>query len=408
MRRLLGMAVCLLALAPELSAQTIQGLAVARGSNDPISSGIIILFDDQGNEAARTRLAQGGRFTVTAPAAGRYRLRLDAIGYRTTITPLFDLAENGTLAVTLEVRTQTAVTLDTVDVAGGLVSLRMAEFDRRRRAGFGSFMTREEFEPFLPARITDVMRRMRGFSIVPNPRYMQGGDTRRYLVFNSRVGVGGSCPPLIFVDGMPVGTAATFDFDGFLTIGDLEAIELYNGPANVPVGFHLSGAHCGVIAMWTRVARPAAGPASSNHLDLGWQVGARLTAGGAGHSRIGAQAVIGLADVVELSAMVNTFLARPTGGASISGRQTLGALRVRPLGARSGWYLGTGFTSIELTETSPGSLSQVGHESHHVMLSGLTVPLGRLRPFVEVQVLSPLSPSRSQVHLFTGLGLRLH
>lgn len=140
MRRGLCIAAYLLALTRGLQAQSVQGQVVERGSNDPIASGVIILFDEPGNEVARAQIAQG-RFSISAPAAGRYRLRFDAIGYRTTFTPPFDLGQGGTLAVTLQVRPQTPIALDTVDVAGELVPVRMLDFYERRRAGFGWFMT---------------------------------------------------------------------------------------------------------------------------------------------------------------------------------------------------------------------------------------------------------------------------
>jgi len=380
---------------------------VERGTNNIVASGTIILFDEPGNEVARTQVLRG-HFIVTAPTTGRHRLRFDGIGYRTTYTPLFDLGASTRLAVTVQVRLQTPVALDTVDVAGAPVPARLAEFYQRRRAGFGSSMAREEFEPFSPARVSDVTRRMRGFTIVPNPQYLRRGDTRRYLFFNSRLGAGVNCPPLLFVDGVPVGTAATFDFDGSLPIEQLDALEMYNGSANIPIRFHLAGADCGVIAMWTRDASPRTGQASSSHLDLGWQVGGRLTTGGVEYGRIGVQAGVGVADIVEAYLMLNTVLRRPTGGTSGSGGQILGALRVRPLGARSLWYLGTGVTRLGVTVTPPGDFSAPVRETHHVMLTGLTFPRGVFRPFVEIQLLSPLAPSRAQTHFFSGVRLRLH
>lgn len=408
MRRLWYLAVGCWMLARGLDAQTIQGDVVERGSNRALASGVVILFDEPGNEVARTQLAQG-RFTLTAPAAGRYRLRFDGIGYRTTFTSLFDLGADATLAVTLQVRPQTPFALDTVDVAGEPVPIRMVDFYERRRAGFGSFMTRTEWEPYVPDRVTDVMRRMMGFSIVPNPRYMQGGDSRQYLVINNRVGdyLGQRCPPLVFVDGMFMGSSAGFDFDNLLAIEHLEGIELYNGPGNMPAEFNRSGAACGVISVWT-LATSSTTVALSNHLDLGWQVGARFTKEGVQNGRIGAQAVVALKGIIELYPAMNMILSSATGSTEIAGWQMLGAVRVRPFGARTPWFLGTGLTAITVRETFLGNVRTSVDEQYHVVMTGLTLPLGLVRPFLEVQLLGPLTPSRSEVHIYTGFGFRIY
>jgi hypothetical protein len=400
------MAICLVALPPVLRAQSIQGLAVTRGTNNPINSGVIILFDDQGSEAARATLARG-RFSVTAPAAGRYRLRLDAIGFRTTITPFFDLVAGGTLAVTLEVRQQGPITLDTVDVAGEAVPARMLDFYQRRAAGFGEFMIRDEWERFYPTRITDVMRRMQGFSVTPNPQFSVGGDFREYLILNYRLGeLARMCPPLVFLDGTFASNAATFDFDGLLAVDHLEGIEMYNGPGSMPPEFNRQGANCGVISVWTAASTGRSGPALSNHLDFGAQVGARVTGGGAEEGRVGVQAVIALGRIIELYPMANVLFGGPGDSRTLIGWQVFGAVRVRPFGARTPWYLGTGLTAIEIND--PLGFQESVERQYHVLLTGMTLAVGNLRPFLEVQVLGPLTRNGSEVHLFTGLGFRVY
>lgn len=253
------------------------------------------------------------------------------------------------------------------------------------------------------------MRRMMGFSIVPNPRYLLRGDTRQYLVINNRVGdyLGQRCPPLVFVDGTFAGSSETLDFDDLLAIEHLEGIELYNGPGGMPPEFNRSGANCGVISVWT-LASTSTTVALSNHLDLGGQVGTRLTADGAVDGRLGAQAVLSLVGVVELYPMLNVFLSSAAGGTSIVGWQMLGAIRVRPFGRRTPWYLGTGLTAITFEKVFLGDVRAPVDTQYHLLLTGLTLPLGTFRPFLELQVLRPFAPSRSEVHVFTGLGFRVY
>jgi hypothetical protein len=85
------------------------------------------------------------------------------------------------------------------------------------------------------------------------------------------------------------------------------------------------------------------------------------------------------------------------------------SLRARPLGATSPWYLGGGFTTIDVRAASGGDpLTRSGDTREHtVLLTGIGIPLRWARPLIEVQVLDPAHPDQAQVHLYTGLAVRL-
>jgi len=135
-----------------------------------------------------------------------------------------------------------------------LRQLRLRQFYTRREHGSGSFVTKDEFEQWHPLYTTDILRRVRGVRVVPNPNY-GSRDSRRFIVESSRSAEriqGGTCPPLYFLDGVLIGNARNSDIDVVLSTNNIEAIEAYSGPSQMPATFNMPGSRCGVIAFWTR------------------------------------------------------------------------------------------------------------------------------------------------------------
>ena len=59
------------------------------------------------------------------------------------------------------------------------------------------------------------------------------------------------CEPAVFIDGVRIrGGAATID--ELVSPLDIAGIEIYRGPADVPVEFGGPGTNCGAIVIWTR------------------------------------------------------------------------------------------------------------------------------------------------------------
>ena len=111
----------------------------------------------------------------------------------------------------------------------------------------------DEFASWNPRMATDVLRRMRGIRLRPNPEYLFRGDGRKYLIETSRSAgrVQRNCPVLFFLNGVFHGDSDQ-DVDILFTIQDTEAIEVYSGASDLPPVFNRPGASCGVVAFWTR------------------------------------------------------------------------------------------------------------------------------------------------------------
>ncbi len=110
----------------------------------------------------------------------------------------------------------------------------------------------------------------------------------------------------------------------------------------------------------------------------------------------------------EVHTALNLYLVGLHGPAEpLTGWQITLALRVRPLGSDSPWYLGAGGISTSLRTQSATPFSTVTTDDHQVLLTGINLSVFWLRPMLEVDWLDPLTRSKGQVQVFTGLTVRL-
>jgi 5-hydroxyisourate hydrolase-like protein (transthyretin family) len=101
-----------LAAALPAAAQTVQGRAVDRETQQPIADASVALVDGEGEAVATGRTGPDGGFRLTARQAGDYRVTATRIGYRTLLSAVVTLGEG--VVVPVEVRvTPQPVTLDT-------------------------------------------------------------------------------------------------------------------------------------------------------------------------------------------------------------------------------------------------------------------------------------------------------
>lgn len=103
--RILATGTCLSGLTalPALS-QTVRGVLLEEGTDRPIAGGFIILLGEEGQRLGRdigTLSDEDGRFMLRVPGPGRYRLRAERIGFRSTLSGPIELATDETLEVTL-------------------------------------------------------------------------------------------------------------------------------------------------------------------------------------------------------------------------------------------------------------------------------------------------------------------
>lgn len=69
-----------------LSAQTVTGVLLARGTDQPVDLGLVALVDLAGDSIDADITDAEGRFALEAPTGGEYRLQATALGFRPTVT----------------------------------------------------------------------------------------------------------------------------------------------------------------------------------------------------------------------------------------------------------------------------------------------------------------------------------
>jgi hypothetical protein len=183
-----------------------------------------------------------GEVRFNSVRGGPATIRVRRLGFRpATVDILIDQRVPVTSVVTLALIPQRLATI--VVKGGSNYTGRMAGFYQRRDLGIGHFVSRERIERDNPSQLTDIFRRLPGVQIT-STRFIRNAIRFR--------GNGGSCWPLVWLDGAPLPTAE-FDLD-FLSPGSVEGIEVYSGISQVPPQFMGSRGlgSCGVIVVWSR------------------------------------------------------------------------------------------------------------------------------------------------------------
>jgi outer membrane receptor for monomeric catechols len=125
----------------------------------------------------------------------------------------------------------------------------MADFERRRRVGIRKFLDRKEIEQVNSLYLSDVLRR------VPGVRLMLNAKGRWVVRMARAVGLNNStCQPQVYLDGISFPVVDEFGIDAIFAT-DMEAIEVFRGPSEVPPQYGGANSACGVILMWTKVSR---------------------------------------------------------------------------------------------------------------------------------------------------------
>ena len=118
---------------------------------------------------------------------------------------------------------------------------RFADFERRRLTGRGKYLTRTDLEAMAANSLQDAVRNLRGVTLDCSG----GGCSIRMARAPMR------CPPEYIVD-----ERVDNMFGPSVPIRDIEALEVYTGPSEVPGEFAGANAGCGVVVIWTRSGPP--------------------------------------------------------------------------------------------------------------------------------------------------------
>ena len=119
---------------------------------------------------------------------------------------------------------------------------RFANFERRRATGAGHYITRDEIEKGQFSSLQDIARIVRGVNV-------ECGGGAGCAIRMARAPM--RCSPEYIVDDNVDNI-----FGPTVPVRDIEALEFYTGPADVPGEYAGRNAGCGVIVIWTRSGPP--------------------------------------------------------------------------------------------------------------------------------------------------------
>lgn len=214
---------------------------VVRSGGDPVSNAQVLVLGVE--TVARTD--EQGRFRLERLKAGTHSVEARAIGF-TRQRQTIELHGDRPVSIELALERQ-AVELPEIAVKAPETAGLSGFEERRRRGGFGRYITKEDVLLRQPVRTEDL------FKTVPGMRVEPVGQTE-YRLLSTRGGPGFStvCEPTVFIDDIRL----PLDPENGLTIPvqpqELEGIEVYQGAGSIPIQYRAVGQNCGVILIWTK------------------------------------------------------------------------------------------------------------------------------------------------------------
>jgi carboxypeptidase family protein/TonB-dependent receptor-like protein len=234
-------------------------LVLFASASNGFAQGAATLFgtvrDTSGAPVALARLSSSGILAIS-DTAGRFRLRGLPDGAAIVAVRRLGFAPRDTAMQLEPGRTDSLLVVLTVlplDLPGVTTEaetrarLFLPEFYRHREgAGGGHFFDRKQLDSSRTNRLSDVLRHVPGMRITSD-RVIPG----RTAVRTGRSSGARDCPPDFWIDGV---RATGFTVDE-IPLDDIEAIEVYKGPAALPPEYNsrFGNPACGTIVLWTRI-----------------------------------------------------------------------------------------------------------------------------------------------------------
>ncbi|MEI6740427.1 MAG: carboxypeptidase regulatory-like domain-containing protein [Gemmatimonadaceae bacterium] len=219
----------------------VRGSARLRGqitsvAGTPIRGAVVSVL---GSVSSNTSNANG-QYTLTELPEGSYLVEARALGFQPVRT-IVELDADREVTADLVARALPAA-LDTMRVRADRMTVPLADFDRRRRLGFGHFLTEAQITARAPSTVADVFRSTPGVVTMP-------GQFGRDRVLLRSTGMTGDCAPAVFLNGLNVPNDDG-DLDALINARDIRAVEIYARTASMPIEFQ-TRTGCGSIVIWT-------------------------------------------------------------------------------------------------------------------------------------------------------------
>jgi hypothetical protein len=259
MRRLaLALAFCA-AQSARAQTATFRGRVLSDSTERPVA-GATVALDALRLQAVSDSL---GDVVITGITPGTHLLEVRRIGF-TPISSRVTFTAGATVEADLLIAAITAQPMPEVLVATRPVARgKMAEFEERRSAGVGRFLTQAELESRSFSTMANTLRALPGMSLVSAPGgawYAAAG--RLSLPGCALCGAGRSareskaCLLAVMIDGQTVyGTGDPNEPKFDVNVIDprtLAGVEFYVGPASIPARYNATRSTCGLLMLWTK------------------------------------------------------------------------------------------------------------------------------------------------------------
>lgn len=248
-------------------AQAVRGAVVDDATGAPLPGTTVVLLDTVGAEVRRAETDGDGAFALDAPAAGRWTLWTDRVGYGPLLSSVLMIPPRRPLVLELRlVPLPVRLAPLTVFVESRRLALDAVGFYDRRQRGIGRFITADEIERRFSTQLTDVLRMEPSVHVYPILSAGESNATVLSFRGQRRDFSGMLCLPTLVVDGTVVRRGVTgptagpvMRLDELIHPAEVEAIELYPSGAGVPPRFGGTDARCGVILIWRKRSEDPAG-----------------------------------------------------------------------------------------------------------------------------------------------------
>lgn len=235
-----------------ISGQILMGNLLDAQTGRSIMLGYVGLLTEEGEKVVWTMTDEEGFFRLEAPGPGSYMLYGESLGYHSSVDGPVLLGDEQVVPAEFRLEPMPLV-LDSLRIVAETkrISLVLSGYYDRERTGLGHFIGPDKILDRIDTRnVTDFFWSVPGVRLMPRSNLAGSGYVP---MMRAAATLQGLCLPDVYLDGIPMSGAD--EIDQFLSPFDIEAIEIYRSPSEVPAQFTTAAANCGVILLWTRKGR---------------------------------------------------------------------------------------------------------------------------------------------------------
>ncbi len=243
-RSILSVLLPLVMAAPVAGQVRVVGRVLSEETGIPLAGAEVTVRRPDGRIIKRLETGDDGVFEVTVSKVPAVQIQAKRMGYKGNTTPLLFFDRHQYIQVEVRLATDAILLapLEVVIWSGVERSPLLDNYRRRKSAGLGTIITRQDIEKARPLKMTDMLRAVPGVIV-------EGSGAGFMSKIRIGRGVGHRCQTQVFLDGIRMPDPY---LDELVAPGDVEGIEIFRGLASIPPEFLTPDAPCGVVAVWTR------------------------------------------------------------------------------------------------------------------------------------------------------------